>query len=245
MIRASFCLFALLCILNAYALAGTSGISGEWVYYGNREGTVRISATSGILEDGTSGTSYVLREEGGSGVRYVAGQAGPHPGDARKLLRVHEDVLLFLGVKNPILVRKGVRFQTPREKIRGRWHYAAQMNEVFYYDAEFDLDVRKMVEISRSEQGRHVRSEGRPLELLLDAQAELALQAGGVVYHFARLGTEFLVLEGSYATATRNGYKILLERVQASRGAKQAAEKKQRTDGQRKAVKAQAKKRAR
>ena len=244
--RAFFCLFALLCVLNAHALAGTPGISGEWVYYGNREGTVRISEASGILEDGTNGTSCVLREEKGTGLRCAARKGSSHPGDVRKILRVHEDVLLFLGVKNPILVRKGGRFQAPREKIRGCWHYAAQLNEAFYYDAEFDLDARKMVEISRSEHGGHIRSEGRPLEPLLDAQAELALQAGGVVYHFARLGAEFLVLEGSYATSTRNGYKILLERVQAP--PKQTAETTPRQGERRKAAKgakAQAKKPAR
>jgi hypothetical protein len=33
------------------------------------------------------------------------------------------------------------------------------------------------------------------------------------VYHFARLGADFLVLEPSYAASVQNGYKILMERV--------------------------------
>ncbi|MDR0239564.1 MAG: hypothetical protein LBI88_04960 [Deltaproteobacteria bacterium] len=235
--RLLVCLFALLCVLNLHARAATWGISGTWGYYGNRDGAVRINEESGILEDGTSGASYVLLEEKEAGRRRVARKGASHPGDVRTLLRVHEDLLLFLGARNPILVRAGTRFKTPREKIRGRWHYAAQMNEIYHYDAEFDLDARKMVEISRSEQGGHIRSEDRPLELLLDAQTELALQAGGVVYHFERLGADFLVLEGSYATSARNGYKILMERVQAQRTAKQAAETAQRTDGRRRAAK--------
>jgi hypothetical protein len=87
------------------------------------------------------------------------------------------------------------------------------MNEAFYYDAEFDLDAGKMVEISRSESGDHIRGAARQLKVLLDAQAELALQADGSVYHFVRLGADFLVLEPSYAASARNGHKILMERV--------------------------------
>jgi hypothetical protein len=79
-----------------------------------------------------------------------------------------------------------------------------------------------MVEISRSESGGHTRSEGRSLEKLLDAQLELALRADGAVYHFTSLGADFLVLEPSYATSTRNGYKILMERVPAQRAVRQA-----------------------
>ena len=223
--RALFCLFALLCVLNEHALAGTPGISGEWVYYGNQEGTVRINETSGILEDGTNSANYVLREEKGAGLRYAAGKAGSYPGDVRAILRVHEDVLLFLGVKNPILLRKGASFKAPREKIRGRWHYAAQTNDAYYYDAEFDLDARQMVEISRSERGELVRSAGRPLEVLLDAQAEIALQSGGGIYHFTRLGADFLVLEPSYAASARDGYKILMEKMR-SQGAPEQAKTK-------------------
>ena len=220
--RIVLCLFALLCVLNAHALAGTLGISGEWNFYGNQTDLVRIDEASGFLKDGTANASYVLLEEQGVNWRRVAKQGGSHPGEARKLLHMHEHVLLFQGVKNPILIRKGARFTAPREKIRGRWHYAAQMNEAFYYNAEFDLDARKMVEISRSENGGYIRGEGRPLEMLLDAQAELALRADGTVYHFTRLGADFLVLQPSYATSTRNGYKILLARAQAPHAAKVA-----------------------
>ena len=245
MARIFFCLFALLCVLLAHAPAATPGISGEWHFYGNQSGTVRIREESGILEDETTGISYVLLAEEGAGRRRVARKDGSHPGDVRKIVLVHENVLLFLGVKNPILVREGARFRAPREKIRGRWRYAAQMNETYYYDAEFDLDAGKMVEISRSESGGHIRSEGRPFERLFDAQAELALQADGVVYHFARLGSDFLVLEGSYATSTRNGYKILMERVQSPRPEKHAAEMTRQPEtksGAAKAAKKQAKK---
>jgi hypothetical protein len=230
--RVVFCLAVLLCALSAHA--GTPGISGEWLYYGNQDGTVRIDEAVGVLEDGTARTSYVLLEEQGPGWRRAAKKGSSHPGDVRKILRVHEDVLLFPGVKNPILVRKGARFTAPREKIRGRWHYARQMNEAFYYDAEFDLDAGKMVEISG-----HTRNEARPLERLLDAQAELALRADGAVSHFTRLGADFLVLEPSYATSTRNGYKILMERAQAP--LKQAKTKKPRqADGQKAVVEPQA-----
>ena len=241
--RALFCLFALLCALRAHAPAATSGISGEWHFYGNLDGAVRISEESGILEDEISGTRYILLKEEEAGRRRVVRQGGAHPGDVRAILRMHEDLLLFLGAKNPILVRKGARFRTPREKIRGRWHYAAQMNETYYYDAEFDLDAGHIVEISRSESGRIMRSEGRKFELLLDAQAELALQSGGVVYHFTRLGADFLMLEPSYATSSRNGYKILLERVQALRGAKPTkTETTRQADTKSKAAKKQAQK---
>ena len=216
LMRIVFCLFALLCVLSAHALAGTLGISGEWHFYGNQGALVRIDETSGILEDGTTNTSYILllEKQGVNWLRATQKRAS-HPGEARKILRMHENVLLFSGLKTPILVRKGARFTPPREKIRGRWHYAAQMNEAFYYDAEFDLDAKKMIEISRSENGNSIRSESRPLETLLDAQAELALRADGAVYHFTRLGADFLVLEPSYAASTRNGYKILLARTQA------------------------------
>ena len=211
LLRAIFCL--LLCVVSAHAVAGTLGISGGWFFYGNRDGKVHIDEESGILEDGTSGTSYVLLEEQGADWRRVARKGAP--GDVRKIRRVNENVLLFLGVKNPILVREGARFTPPREKIRGRWHYATQMNEAFYYDAEFDLDTRKVVDISRSESGGHIRGEARPLEMLLDAQVELALRTDGTVYHFMRLGADFLVLEPSYGTSVRNGYKILMARTQA------------------------------
>jgi hypothetical protein len=221
----AFCLTVLLCALSAHAFAGMLGISGEWVFYGNQDGKVRIDEASGILEDGTSRTSYVLLEEGGANWRRVARKGASHAGELRKLLRIHNDVLLFLGVKNPILVRKGARFKAPREKIRGRWHYAAQMNEAFYYDAEFNLDTWRMVEISPSKNGGHTRSAGRPLEVLLDAQTELALQSGGGLYHFARLGADFLVLEPSYATSTRDGYKLLMERMR-SPGVPQQADTK-------------------
>jgi hypothetical protein len=234
--RAVFCLLALLCASDAYA--GTPGISGEWAYYGNQDGTVRIDEASGIVEEGT-GASYDLLDAQGDGWRLAAKKGSSFPGDARKIRRMHEDVLLFSGVKNPILVRKGVLFKAPREKIRGRWHYAAQMNEVFYYDAEFDLDARKMVEISRPEGGSPMRGEDRPLEMLLDAQAELALRgAGGAVYHFTRLGGQFLVLEATYAS-TRHGHKILMERVpraaqqaKAAAASKTKAEKKSRQSAQ-------------
>jgi hypothetical protein len=211
--RVLFCLAALLCILGAHAFASdrTPGISGEWLYYGQQDGTVRIDEKAAILEDGT--TSYTLLEEQVPGGRRVAKKGGSHSGGVRGIFRVHENVLLFPGVKNPILVRKGARFTAPRGKIRGRWHYARQMNEAFYYDAEFDLDAGKMVEISRSASGELMRSKARPFEVLLDAQAELALQADGAVYHFARLGADFLVLEPSYASSLQNGYKILMEKV--------------------------------
>ena len=212
------------------------GFSGEWLYYGNQEGTVRICEASGSLEDEANGTSYVLRKDEGADVYYATNRESPQTGELRKVLRVHDNVLLFLGDRNPILLRKGIRFKAPREKIRGRWHYAVQLNEVFYYDAEFDLDARKMVEISSAMHEGHVRSEARSLELLLDAQAELALQGDDVVYHFARLGAEFLVLEGSYPASIRNGYKILMQRVQAP-NAGAASEAKQQADGQRKATK--------
>jgi hypothetical protein len=244
-VRVFFFWVALLCVLSAQAQAVTPGISGEWYFYGNQNDTVRISEEAGILEDGTTGISYVLLADEGFGRhRVVAGKGGSHSGDVRTILHVHENLLLFLGIKNPILVRKGVRFKALREKIRGCWHYAAQMNNTYYYDAEFDLDSGKIVDISRSESGAYIRSEGRSFELILDAQAELALQAGGVVYHLTRLGADFLVLEGSYATSTRNGYKILLERVCASQAVKttQRADAKSRTA---KAAKAQARKSAR
>ena len=223
----AFYLTVLLCALSAHAFAGTPGISGEWIFYGNQAGKVRIDEASGILEDGTSRTQYLLFEEGGAEWRCVARKDAAHSGDARKLLRVHTDLLLFLGVKNPILVREGARFKAPRKKIRGRWHYAAQMNEAFYYDAEFDLDAWQMVEISPSKNGGHTRSAGRSLEVLLDAQTELALQSGGGLYHFARLGSDFLVLEPSYATSTRDGYKILMEKM-LSPGVQQQADTKSR-----------------
>jgi hypothetical protein len=213
--RVVFCLFTLLCGLSAHALAGMPGIGGEWHFYGNQDATVFIDEASGILEDRTRGASYVLGEEQKTGRRKVAGKGGSHPGDGRAIIHAHKDVLLFLGVKNPILLRKGAHFKTPREKIRGRWHYAVQTNEAFYYDAEFDLDAGKMVEISRPESGGHTRSADRPLEMLLDAQAELAVQSDGAIYHFARLGADFLVLEPSYATSSRDGYKILMARTQA------------------------------
>jgi hypothetical protein len=218
-IRAMLCLAALLCALNAHAFAGTPGISGEWTYYGSRDGAVRIDEESGTLEDSTNRTSYILLEEQGeqgAKRRRAARKGSSQSGETRDILRMHENVLLFLGVKNPILVRAGARFKPPREKIRGRWQYAAQMNEAFYYDAEFDLDARKMVEISRSENGGQTRSEARPLETLLDAQAECALRSGGSVYHFTRLGADFLVLEPSYALSSRNGYKILMKKAQAA-----------------------------
>jgi len=282
--RAFFCLFALLCALNAHALAGTPesrqtmptvtpqgvrdakgasavalkkltnegtskpetalsgvasttpnrqmrrdtalGISGEWHYYGNQADTVRIDEESGIMEDDTTRTSYVLLEEQGADWRRAVKKGGSYPGDTRKILRVHKDVLLFTGVKNPILVRTGAHFRAPKEKIRGRWHYAAQMNEAYYYDAEFDLDAKKMVDISRSSSGGHTRSEGRPLEPLMDARHELALRADGAVYHFTRLGADFLVLEPMYAASARNGYKILMKKAQTPRSAKQAQQKK-------------------
>ena len=223
--RAVFCLFALWCALSAHASAGTPGISGEWFYYGTRDGTVRIDEESGILEDGTSSVSYVLLEEQGGHQRLAAKRGSPYPGDVRKILRVHENVLLFPGVKNPILVRKGALFKAPPEKIRGRWHYVAQMNETFYYDVEFDLDAGKMVEISRSAHGDHVRNEARLLETLLDARHELALRTEDAVYHFTRLGSDFLVLEPSYSDAARNGYKILMERARSRRGTKQSTTK--------------------
>ena len=218
----ALCLTVLLCALSAHAFAGTLGISGEWFFYGNRDGKVRIDETSGILEDGTTRTSYVLLEGEGANWRRVARKGAAHSGDERKLLRVHNDVLLFLGVRNSILVREGARFKAPREKIRGRWHYAEQTNEAFYYDAEFDLDAWQMVEISRSERGELTRSAVRPIEVLFDAQAELAVRSGGGVYHFARLGADFLVLEPSYATSTRDGYKILMERMRSPRASQQA-----------------------
>ena len=223
-----FCLVVLLCALSAHAFAGTLGISGEWFFYGNRDGKVRIDEESGVLEDGTTRTSYVFLEEGGANWRRVARKGTAHPGDERKLLRVHADVLLFLGVRNSILVREGARFKAPREKIRGRWHYAAQMSEAFYYDAEFDLNAWMMVEISRSEHGGHTRSAGRPLEVLLDAQAELAVRSGGGVYHFTRLGADFLVLEPSYATPIRSGHRILMTRVQETPGAPRQATREKR-----------------
>ncbi|MCL1985889.1 MAG: hypothetical protein FWG59_05525 [Betaproteobacteria bacterium] len=226
---AVFCL--LLCALRGHALAGTLGIGGEWAYYGSREAVVRIDEESGSLEDGTS--SYSLFKEQGSNWCRVAKKGSAQPGDGRKLVRVQENVLLFLGAKNPVLVRKGAHFRMPREKIRGRWHYVQQMNELFYYDAEFDLDAGKMVEISRSESGGYVRSEGRQLKVLLDAQAELALQTDGAVYHFMRLGTDFLILEPSYATSSRNGFKILMERVQAPVKRPAKAETARQADGQR------------
>ena len=211
--RVFFCLAALLCALGTHASASdrAPGFSGEWLYYGGQDVTVRIDEAAGILEDGT--TSYVLLAEQGPGWRRVAKRGDSHPGGVRRLFLMHENVLLFAGVKNPILVRKGSRFTVPRAKIRGRWHHARQMNEAFYFDAEFDLDAGKMVEISRSESGELVRSEARPLETLLDAQAELALRSDGVVYHLARLGADFLVLAPSYASSAQNGYKILMERV--------------------------------
>ena len=229
-----FCLCALLCALSAHVFAGTPGFSGEWIYYGDQDAELRIDEESGLLEDGTTRTRYVLLEEQGAGRCRAARKVGSRPGEVRKICRMHADVLLFLGVKNPILVRKGARFKAPREKIRGRWRYAAQTNEAFYYNAEFDLDARKMVEILRSENGGYTRGEGRPLEMLLDAQAELALQAGDAVYHFARLGADFLVLEGKYAASTLNGYKILMEQVRAPRAEGEAkAEKTRQTDGRR------------
>ena len=237
--RILFCLAALLCALGAHASAldlwaappkvppgragpspaaaasasdrKTPGFSGEWLYYGNRDATVRIDDAAGILEDGT--TSYILLEEQGPDWRRAVKRGDAHPAGVRGLFRVHENVLLFAGVKNPILVRKGTRFPAPREKIRGRWHHARQMTEAFYYDAEFDLDAGKMVEVSRSESGDLIRSEARPLETLLDAQAELAVRSGETVYHLARLGADFLVLAPSYASSAQNGYKILMERV--------------------------------
>ena len=212
--RAIFRLAVLLCALDAYAFAGTAGISGEWVFYGGEDGTVRIDEASGILEDVSSRTRHVLSGEQGNRRRAVK-KGSSHPGNARDLIRVHDDLLLFPGVKNPILVRRGARFPLPREKIRGRWHYAEQLNETFYYDAEFDLDARTVVDISRSEDGELVRSAGRPLEVLLDAQVECALRAGDCVYHFARLGANFLVLEPSCAKSSRNGYKILMEKAPA------------------------------
>jgi len=211
---AVFCLLAPLCALSVSAPARTSGITGEWYYYGNQDATVRIDEASGILEDGTIDTSYVLLGEQGTDWRSATKKGSSHPGDVRKIFRVHQDVLLFLGVKNPILVRKGTRFKAPREKIRGRWHYARQINEAFYYDAEFDLDAGKLVEISRTGHGGYTRSAPRTLEKLFDAQAELALRADGAVYHFVRLG-DFLVLEPSYASSTRDGHKILMERIRA------------------------------
>ena len=217
--RVFFCLFALLCSLSANAFAGTSGMSGEWVYYGNLEGKVCIDEESGVLEDGTISTSYVLLEGQGANQRRATKKGSSHPGGVREVQRIHEDIVLFLGVKNPILVREGARFTAPREKIRGRWHYAAQMNETFYYDVEFDLDAWEMVEITRSASGGETRSAGRPLEKLLDAQMELAVRSGGAVYHFTRLGADFLVLEPSYAKSILNGYKILMERTQATRQA--------------------------
>ena len=222
--RAMLCRAVLLCVLNAQAAVAAPGISGEWLYYGEHGGgVVRIDESSGILEDGRA--RYLLLEEQG-GRRRALRQGGGTPGDTRVLVRAHEDLLLFLGVKNPILVRKGARFQAPREKIRGRWHYAAQTNEAFYYDAEFDLDARKMADISRSESGGLVRSADRPLEILLDAQIECALRSDGAVYHFMRLGADFLVLEPSYAASSRNGYKILLERARPPDAARRTQQKK-------------------
>ncbi|MDR2694917.1 MAG: hypothetical protein LBC79_00860 [Deltaproteobacteria bacterium] len=227
--RAVLCLAALLCFSGAYAFAGTPGIGGEWFFYGNRDATVRIDEASGLLEDVTARTSYVLHEEEAGRHRAVR-QRASRPGDARSLFRVHDDLLLFLGggVKNPILVRKGALFRAPREKIRGRWHYARQLNEAFYYDAEFDLDAGKMVEISRSESGGLTRSAARPLERLLDAQAELALQADGAIYYFTRLGADFLILAPSYADSARNGHKILMERARTARSAQEAQTEKAR-----------------
>jgi hypothetical protein len=234
-------LFALLGVPSAHAFAATPGLSGEWHYYGNRDGTVRIDEASGMLEDETTRTSYVLLEEQGANWRRVAKKGGSPPGDTRKILRVHENVLLFPGDKHHILVRKVAPFAAPREKIRGRWHYAEQMNEAFYYDAEFDLDAGKMVEISRSENGGHTRSEGRLLETLLDARAELALRTNDAVYHFKRLGDDFLVLEPSYAASTRNGYKILLKKAQKPQATKIAKPAKTRpTDGENAVAKPQA-----
>ena len=222
------CLTVLLCALSAYAFAETPGFSGEWFFHGNRDGKVRIDDAPGILEDGTTRTSYVLLEERGADWRRVVRQGVSNPGSPRKVLRVHDNVLLFLGVKNPILLREGVRFMPPREKIRGRWHYAAQLNEAFYYDAEFDLDAWEMVEIVRSESGEYTRSAGRPLEVLLDAQVELAVRSGVGVYHFVRLGADFLVLEPSYAKSSLNGHKILMTRAQVPDAARQATTKKKR-----------------
>ena len=181
---------------------------------------VRIDEASGILEDGTTRTSYVLLEEQGVNRLRAAKNNASHPGDTRKILRMSENLLFFSGARNSILVRKGAHFAAPKEKIRGRWHYAEQMNETFYYDAEFDLDAGKMTEISRQENGVLVRGEDRPLETLLDARTELALRAGDAVYHFKRLGADFLVLEPSYATSSRNGYKILMTRAQPPQTAK-------------------------
>jgi len=216
----ALCLTVLLCAMSAQAFAGTLGISGAWFFYGDRDGKVRIDETSGVLEDGTTRTSYVLLEAGGANWRRVARKGVAYSGDERKLLRVHNDVLLFLGARNPILVRESARFKAPREKIRGRWHYAAQANEAFYYDAEFDLDAWQMVEISQSERGELTRSAVRSLEVLFDAQAELALRSDDGVYHFARLGADFLVLEPSYATSA-DGYKILMERMRSQRAPQQ------------------------
>jgi hypothetical protein len=226
------CLAAMLCVLSAHAFAATPGIGGEWFYYGSRDGKLRIDENSGVLEDSASRTSYVLLEDKGVHRRSAVRKGSTQPGEARGILRMHEDVLLFLGVKNPILVRAGARFTPPREKIRGRWHYAAQINEAFYYDAEFDLDARKMVEISRSENGGHVRSEARPLEALLNAQSECALRSSdGSVYHFTRLGADFLVLEPSYAASSRNGYKILMARTQTPAAVQQTKTEKARQAG--------------
>jgi hypothetical protein len=186
---------------------------------------VRIDEASGVLKDETTRTSYVLLETQGNRRRAVR-QGSAHPGDARDLVQVHEDLLLLLGVKNPILVRRGTRFHPPREKIRGRWHYAAQLNDAYYYDAEFDLDAREVVDVTRPESGELARSAGRPLEALLDARAECALRSGISVYHFTRLGADFLVLEPSYARSSRNGYKILMVKVQTPDAEQQTKPKK-------------------
>jgi hypothetical protein len=207
-----FCLVALLCALDGHAFAG-AGIGGEWVWYGEQDAAVRIDEAAGILEDGSSRTRYVLLEAQGDRRRAVRQRV--RPGDARDMVRVHEDLLLFLGVKNPILVRRGTPFHPPREKIRGRWQYAAQLNETFYYNAEFDLDARTVADITRPESGELARNAGRPLEFLLDAQVECALRSGDAVYHFTRLGADFLVLEPSYARSSRNGYKILMVKAPA------------------------------
>jgi hypothetical protein len=71
------------------------------------------------------------------------------------------------------------------------------------------------VDISRSEDGAPARGAGRSLELLLDAKAECALQSEDAVYHFARLGANFLVLAASHAKSSLNGFKILMEGAQS------------------------------
>jgi hypothetical protein len=218
--RLFLCLVALLCALNGLALAKTPGLSGEWFYFGSQNQLVRIDEASGMLEDGATRASYVLLGEQGTDKHRAVAKGGAHP-EERQLIRLQDNLLLFLGNKNPILLRKGARFAAPREKIRGRWRYAAQMNAAYYYDAEFDLDAKKMVEISRSADGSLLSGQERPLETLLDGQNELALRAKGTVYHFTRLGADFLVLEPSYASSLQNGYKILMVKSQAPRAKKQ------------------------